>query len=359
MQSQKVTQTTTDSPTSVQRDLSTDPMSGIPQDQSQSTTARSYQNQLESQGYGNYCMNEEKFGFESQHRSYSGHQLRGGGGDNENISTEEVQNQQLKGLLHKIDEYKRKIQGGRHFENELGTYMKPLGKLNRNYEDSMREPFELELELKKRLLNSDSDLKVALLSGEAGIGKSSFCKYLQRAMLMDWDESEWLPILVDLSNLMRSFSEKANLTISEILKKELSLTDGEIKFLQESERKNLHRPRFLFIFDEYDQFLRKDANSANQWTLEDCIQSNFCKSVGFEAFWNHAKIIITARDKALSHVERADLLVAAPCRRSDLLISEKIPRFECYRTKERKFSDPCSIALSRIMGFGGKNSEYN
>ena len=80
-------------------------------------------------------------------------------------------------------------------------------------------------------------------------------------MLVDWDESEWFPILVDLSKLMRSLSEekRANLAISEILKQELSLTDDEMKFLQESERNELHLPRFLLIYDGYDQILRTGA----------------------------------------------------------------------------------------------------
>ena len=152
--------------------------------------------------------------------------MRGGGKSEEETSTKEVQDKHLTSLLHKIDEYKRKIQSCDNFENKLETYIKPLGKLNQ-HEDSVREPFELELEVKKILLSSDSSTEpqVLLLTGEAGIGKSSFCKYLQRAMLLDWDESEWLPILVDLSNL----KEATNFTISETLKQELSLTKNEIE----------------------------------------------------------------------------------------------------------------------------------
>ena len=253
-----------------------------------------------------------------------GEQLRGGG-DPEETLAKEAQNQHLTSLLHKIDEYRTKIQNGKNFENILGTYIKP---------------FELEFEIKKRLLNSDATLKVVLLTGGSGIGKSTFCKYLQRAMLVDWDntqldDTEWLPILVDLSNL----KEAANFTISEALKQELSLTENEIKLLQESEG-NMHRlPRFLFIFDEYDQMLQIAEKSANsRWTLEDCIQKNFCNSVSFEAFWNHAKILITVRRETLSRFERTDLLFGPLQRSNSVTILNSFAEFELQPLAEDQIS---------------------
>ena len=363
------------------RDLKT-PLGSFTQDQIQPQPAENYQHPLESEKFTNLGMNGKKLEeFESPHRPCqaqnishlpkitelrtkhsdrrdedispqypaesthlllaSDRQLRGGG-KSEGTSKKEAQDKHLTSLLHKIDKYKIKIQGDTNFETELETYIKPLGKPDLNHEPLaclVREPFELELEIKKRLLDSESDLKVLLLTGEAGIGKSSFCKYLQRAMLVDWeitqwDESQWLPILVDLSNLMRSRepvprTEAAKFTISEILKQELSLTESEIKLLQESEGESLHLPRFLFIFDEYDQIFRREEQSKNiQWTLEDCIQNHFCKSIGFETFEKHAKIILTARPKTFSHLKRSDLLFSPLERSKSPSISNYVVEFE-------------------------------
>mgnify|MGYP000856791752 FL=1 len=253
----------------------------------------------------------------------SAKQLRGGG-ENEETSMKEAQAQHLTSLRKKIDDYKIKFRNEKDFEKEFPTYIKPLGKLAHSHEDSENEVFELEFEIKKRLLNSDSasDPQVLLLTGEAGIGKSLFCKYLQRAMLLNWEEREWLPILVDLSNLKRSqesvsVSEETKITIEEILKNELSLTESEVKLFQESEGNMHHLPHLLFIFDGYnDQILsRKEKSAKSQWTFEDCIQNNFCKSIDFEAFCQHAKIIITARHETFSLVERTNLLFG-PLQRS-------------------------------------------
>ena len=216
MQVQQNRKKTTKGSKSAQSDLN-NPLSSQTQDQSQQQTAGNHQKWQENQEYTNLVVNEEKIEeFKSYSCSYqaqnlslllkvaedhsknsnrrelnifckdtagtaqvlleSGKQLRGEGGEIEAPFAEEVQNQHLTGLLHKIDEYKRRIQSSNNFEIELGTYITPVGKLNRNHEDSVREPFELELEIKKRLLHPDSDLKVLLLTGEAGVGKSSFCK---------------------------------------------------------------------------------------------------------------------------------------------------------------------------------------
>ena len=97
------------------------------------------------------------------------------------------------------------------------------------------------------LLSSDSKLQVLLLTGETGIGKTLFCKYLQRAILFEWDysysdteERSWLPIVVDISSFMRSSKSTltspttaASVRAEEILRRELSLTETEISFLRE------------------------------------------------------------------------------------------------------------------------------
>ena len=229
------------------------------------------------------------------------------------------ENQILIGLLDKINQYKMKILNDKSFENELNLYVDPLGK---HSSDADSEPFEVTFGVQNYLLSSESKLRVLLLTGEAGIGKTLFCNHLQRVLISAWDcqhheleERPWLPILVDLSNLKLSESKSTAealpakvLTIPEVLSRDLSLNEAEIKLLQDDTADSSSLlPRLLFIFDDCIEILQK-SSASDLTTPKACINSNFYIANGFETEWEHAKVIITNRAGSLSNHTRADLL---------------------------------------------------
>ena len=269
-------------------------------------------------------------------------QLRGGGNETEafNGPTEEAQSDQIAASLYfKIEEYKEKIKSNSNLERELEFYIKPLGKLK----------VELEYEIQKRLLNPDSELKVLLLSGEAGIGKSLFCKYLQRAILFEWenqfgelDERYWLPIFVDLSDFKRSqqFSSpiSMNFTISEVLRQELLFSESEIEFIRSSGPAMLRLPYFLFIFDEYDQLLQNPAKPFNQWSTDDYIEHNAWGYGGCEVHRDRMKMIITARSETLVNLPCKELLFGRLDKSTRAPIQNSFSEFEVKPLSELQIS---------------------
>ena len=235
-----------------------------------------------------------------------------GGGDEKRKSFEEIGDESILSLLEKINRYIRKIQTETSYQDERHIYIEPLGKNSSSKNDIDSELFELATETKKRLLDPESDLKVLLLTGEVGTGKSLFCEYLRRLILtasdnlpQDSDETIWIPLLIDLSRKRDASSHPAvsTITLSGILRDELALTENEIKLLQVSESKQL-LPRFLFIFDEFNHIQSTGVSEK----AADNIQNNFCASVDFESFWKNAKIIITCRSELISEVSRRELL---------------------------------------------------
>ena len=157
---------------------------------------------------------------------------------------------------------------------------------------------ELSYEITKQLLTSQSskDPRVLLLTGQAGSGKSVFCQHLQREILSTWhhnpesdDDENWFPIYVELSSLKNPKSE----AISEILARELSLTEEEISFLRTTAQTNLKLPRLLFIFDGYDEI--EDIHAFHSLdSKEGLVKHNFFElNKVQEESWKNAKFIIT------------------------------------------------------------------
>ena len=157
-----------------------------------------------------------------------------------------------------------RVKNDKKRQAELDLYVEPLGELcfsNSTGPGSiLTEPA---FEIYKQFLSSDSKLKVMLLTGEAGVGKTLFCKYLQNVILCEWNnlsEESWLPIYCDITHFknscLKSSLTKSNFTLSEILKEELLLPENEIHVLHErSLNKEENMPRLLFILDECDQLL--------------------------------------------------------------------------------------------------------
>ena len=90
------------------------------------------------------------------------------------------------------------------------------------------EPLDPLKDLRKQFLTSDKTVssQVLLLTGQAGSGKSVFCRRLQRDLLSTWsstltqetDDNLWFPIYIDCS-LMKEFEADA---ITKILQSKLS-----------------------------------------------------------------------------------------------------------------------------------------
>ena len=237
--------------------------------------------------------------------------IRGGGRSKSKNESNKQEASPLHGLLEKIDLYKRRIQDDLSLQNEFSLYIEPLGKyssLDRTHVDI--EPFELEPEIKKSFLSPDSHCRALLLTGG---GNSLFCRYLQRRILFDWvgpsqasEERAWLPIYIDLLKLKTSIpsSSLSTTMITEILKKELDLTESDIIFFKENQLSPL-LPRLLFIFDEYDQIIQENRGFL---TATDCIRNNFCRQIGIEGDWENSNVIITCRKRALQNVSHRHLL---------------------------------------------------
>jgi len=223
---------------------------------------------------------------ESCHRFFrsSKHCLRGGGGEG---FTEKSQKSVYSELSDKLNRYKEKVLNDLALEKELSLYIEARAKSNNgaaatdHHDDNKdKESFELALDIRKNFLNNhDPASKVLILTGDAGIGKSFFCKNFQREILFGWEDSQnqghdernWLPLYIDLSSLKKTKSE----AISEILIRELSLTEEEILIIQTSEPSNLLLPRLLLIFDGYDDIIQ-DIHDPRE-REKDYISNNFCK----------------------------------------------------------------------------------
>ena len=164
-------------------------------------------------------------------------QLRGGGKKEDEEfkekSMKDLNYKEVWKIMEKISRYKEKVQNDKDLNSELELYLEPTGEFIDADKNPETGPFELTYGIYKHLLSPNSALKVILLTGEAGAGKSLFCKQLQQVLLselnnlsQELDERGWLPIYFDLSKF-----NYTKLSLSEFLTKlliqELSLTEDE------------------------------------------------------------------------------------------------------------------------------------
>mgnify|MGYP000917514547 FL=1 len=249
------------------------------------------------------------------HLSYhtgANHQLRGGGDSENNASDDNYST-----LINKFNRYKEKRLNDSSLDTGLQLLIEPYAK-SHLLQDSLcsndTESSELTLNLRKRFLNPFGTSKVLLLTGEAGVGKSFFCKKLQRELLSAWENSTkqeldeigerlWFPVYGELPSLKNPNTE----AISETLERELSLTKEEILTLQTADPSDFRLPCLLFIFDGYDtvQDLQAFEND------KDFVSNNFSLLNKIEGkSWQNTKFIITCREENLQRVSRRDLLFA-------------------------------------------------
>lgn len=216
-------------------------------------------------------------------------------------------------LIEKFYQYRNKILNDSEIAKELSLYIEP--RVRSGTADN--ETIELAFEIHKKFLNCEGDSegtpKVFLITGQAGIGKSLFCKQLHRDLITNWkniqgqetEEGNWFPVYIEFSMLEESKSE----AIAKTLMKELSLTREEVLMLQSSaEESSMLLPKLLFIFDGYDDIenIQQFHSFGNE---EDYLKNNFCLLNMIEGkSWKNAKIIITCREENLQGIEKRELL---------------------------------------------------
>ena len=228
--------------------------------------------------------------------------LRGGGETDINVGNES-EKKSLLGLIDKIQTYKQKVKQNMLFEKEFEYYVEPKAKiipsLAERFDDTDENIRELAIDMQKRFLNQDSRARLLLLTGEAGIGKTLFCRYLLKNLLFEWqneniDEMQWLPILIRPN----ARGEIHTIDITEAIVNELHLTENELKLLQ-----NSHQirgcPSVLLIFDDFDHTARRLNPNQREGQL---LQNNFYKAqTTLETDWKNAKIIVCCREQSFPH----------------------------------------------------------
>ena len=245
--------------------------------------------------------------------------LRGGLPENQGTSPEN------RDLLIKLEQYREKVLSKNNDERELNLYIEPLIRSELELKDDSHiykrsnrhltlgtEPLDPLKDLRKQFLTSDKTVssQVLLLTGQAGGGKSVFCRRLQRDLLSAWsssftqeiDDNLWFPIYIDCS-LMKEF-EANSITI--ILQNELSLREEEIKTLQSSEAYSTTLPNILIILDGCDIAVHKllEELLLSDFGSEKC---NISSIIGAERY-KTVKILITCREESLQGIKRRELL---------------------------------------------------
>lgn len=112
---------------------------------------------------------------------------RRGGGDNTD-STSKVPSE----LISKINQYIESVKSNKTLDNDLNLYMVTRARDNllEDIDENNTETFELDFKIKTHFLDFDNPAKVLLITGETGSGKSLFCRYFQRSVLMYWSPDD-------------------------------------------------------------------------------------------------------------------------------------------------------------------------
>ena len=246
--------------------------------------------------------------------------------NNENNPQEEKEKQRsqgrakkpsLRGYISKISDY--------DIEEDDEDIQQKNKKLPVNEYFALKtEPLDLFKDLSKNFLNLNEAAtpNILLLTGEAGSGKSVFCRRLQKDLLSVWNSSlvqeaavnPWFPVYVDCS-LMIEFEADI---IAKTLRNELSMTEEALNILQTLEASSITQPNLLIIFDGCDTAILKllEEFTASEPDSEKC---NIPHIFGSENFMT-VKLLITCREESLPAIKQRDLLFA-PSQREELLQS--------------------------------------
>ena len=312
-------------------------------------------------------------------QSSKNHQLRGGCTQADNGNHPEIKYLEL---LSKFQKYQEQVLNDMTLKRELNLYVDVLvsshfvgcnnGKRNNGSESREREFLEHTFDIYKHFLMCESTEapKILLLTGQAGVGKSLFCKHLQREIMSNWikttqaDHRNWFPIYVKLPSL----NNPKSAAIVETLTRELSLTKEEALLLQNSEQNNLQLPHLLFIFDGYEDITDTQAFYSTN-SEQDLVEKNFFNLQG--SSWRNAKFIVTCREENLQQVLRRDrfssLLISNDTNElsavsesflqrkiepfTDEQITHYLKKYCCYEPfdQNEKRRVPCSLAFELVQ----------
>ena len=224
---------------------------------------------------------------------------------------EQIDPRLIEGIQSKIIAYSQKINDETARSKTFETYIPLRSKKNASLDvNKIDEVAELLFDVRKNFV--ERSLKVLLLTGKAGSGKTLFCRYLQNVLLAEWieqqeqgfSEQQWLPILIDLSR----FKSNPQDAIAATLAQELDLTQSEIEALQRLQAQNKGFG-ILFIFDGYDEIIE------DEWLLQNmsyCLQNHFYSLINNKPgkLWSDAKMIVTCREENLYYCNQYELLFA-------------------------------------------------
>ncbi|UUM22244.1 pentapeptide repeat-containing protein [Mycoavidus sp. SF9855] len=128
------------------------------------------------------------------------------------------------------------------FEETLQLYVEPRGKANSHEADTFN------LLPKIQAFLNDEKVKVILLTGDSGAGKTSFNRVLEKQLWKDKKEHDAIPLFISLASIDNPLHD----LISTALKKR-GLSKDQIQRLKKEKQ------RFIFILDGYDE-IRQTKN---------------------------------------------------------------------------------------------------
>lgn len=184
----------------------------------------------------------------------------------------------------KLLQLKNSILNNKEIAEELATYI-PVNACYQRHANQNSKSFDLKTEINQRLTRDNA--KVLLLLGSAGVGKSTFNRYLEKSLWEEYKLDSAIPLFISLPTL----SNVKDKLIQEYLQNipaDFSFNEQEIKFLQQNYK-------FIFILDGYDEI-----NTTSNLYLTNKLEN-----------WK-AKIVISCRTDYLNNIAKDDVKIFMP-----------------------------------------------
>ncbi len=188
------------------------------------------------------------------------------------------------GIDKKLLELKKSILNDKELNEELAIYIPVNGSYQR-YASQDVSTFDLATKIQE--LFTDDNKKVLLLLGSAGVGKSTFNRYLERSLWEKYQKGDAIPLFISLPSLTNPENELLQEYLQN-LPPSCSFNQQEIGILQ-------HQYKFIFIFDGYDEI-----NKLSNLYLKNHLEN-----------WQ-AKVIISCRTDYLTGIANNDTKIFMP-----------------------------------------------
>ncbi len=186
------------------------------------------------------------------------------------------------GIDKKLLELKKSILNDKELIEELAIYIPVNGSYQR-YANQDTSTFDLATKIQE--LFTDDNKKVLLLLGSAGVGKSTFNRYLERSLWEKYQKGDAIPLFISLPSLTNPENELLQEYL-QILPPSCSFNQQEIGILQH---------QYKFIFDGYDEI-----NKLSNLYLKNHLEN-----------WQ-AKVIISCRTDYLTGMANNDTKIFMP-----------------------------------------------